>query len=105
MIDRRDRARDDALPRGWRPTIRGQHRGRAIPCGPDPDLARDQVHARIWRPGPYGAPVLASPLAEAILRSRDPWRTWRTCTELDLPDPCGRRVPLHLTQQERDGEE
>lgn len=102
-----DRELDEAPPRSWRPSPNfgrfptPSGRGsvwRYLPgARPDPvsranlDEARDDAPGRAWQCSPAGIPSPVNALLEAALRARDPWTTWRTCTEMDPPDLYGRR--------------
>jgi hypothetical protein len=114
-----DREVDKAIPRAWRPVrdykwVRGST-GRDVLTDvgvvPHPvyrdhlDHEHNQGLSRVWQCAPDGAGrVPINIVAEMAVRAADPWHSWRTCTERDPPHLRGRRVPRHLTMEERDGD-
>lgn len=119
IADPFDREVDAASPRAWRPIpncglIQRDSRHRpvwtllpgATPHRIDRDLLDDpsnRAPARVWQGSPAGVPSPVNALLEAAIRASNPWASWRTCTEVDPPDLCGRRVLPHLTDDQRSG--
>jgi len=91
-----DQPRNAAPVREWARNPDRRRRALRIPLALD--APRDTSPVRLLdSEGPVDA------LAEAVLRSRDPWAGWRTCTELTPPLECGRRILPHLTDDQRSG--